>query len=149
MKPDPPNVFNLDKPADRQTFNQLVYLIVRQIPTGRVMTYGQIASFIPTPSNLDPLAYQRIRARWVGYALADCPADVPWHRVLNKQGRASHRHGGSHNIQLAMLDQEGTPRLKGDRVDLSRARWDPAGGKTEPNPTPPGQTQPEPAEPSS
>lgn len=115
----------LPTPRDRNDFNELVYDIVRRIPVGKVMTYGQIASFIPTPQSIDPLAYKRIRARWVGYALAQCPSDVPWQRVVNRRGQASRRMGGSHHIQLELLKAEAVPLRTDLTVDLEAAGWQP------------------------
>lgn len=97
------------------------------------MTYGDIGELIPPPKSIDPLAYRRIRARWVGYALARCPEDLPWHRVVNAQGRASARPSGSHRVQLALLENEGTPLVQPGKVDLEAARW-----------TPPTEALPEP-----
>lgn len=110
---------------DRSQFDEIVYAVVRRIPAGKVMTYGDIGRLIPSPAGVDPLAYRRIRARWVGYALSRCPEDLPWHRVVNAQGRASPRPSGSHLAQLALLQEEGTPLLDSDRVDLTAARWTP------------------------
>ena len=56
-----------------------VYAAVRQIPRGRVATYGQIARMIGRPR----------AARVVGYALSAAPADVPCHRVVSRQGGLS------------------------------------------------------------
>jgi methylated-DNA-protein-cysteine methyltransferase-like protein len=120
QRPDPQN---LPAPLDRAGFNKVVFAIVRQIPVGMVMTYGQIASLIPAPKSIDPIAYKRIRARWVGYALADCPLDVPWQRVVNQQGQASPRAGGGHNLQLELLKAEGVPLRDKRTVDLPTARW--------------------------
>ena len=53
-----------------------VYEIVRLIPPGRVMNYGQIAGLCGRP----------LTPRAVGWAMHDCPPDVPWHRVVNAQG---------------------------------------------------------------
>lgn len=112
-------------PADRAGFDRFVYAIVRRIPSGRVMTYGAVAALIPCPADLDPSAYRRIRPRWVGYALARCPADVPWHRVVNAQGRPSPRPSGSHLPQAALLRDEAVPFGPKGRVDLARASWQP------------------------
>ena len=59
-------------------FFEKVYVIVRQIPKGRVASYGQIASLISTPR----------AARMVGTALRSLSdtADIPWHRVINSKG---------------------------------------------------------------
>ncbi|MDX1600557.1 MAG: MGMT family protein [Anaerolineales bacterium] len=115
----------LRRPEDRTEFDQLVYALVRKIPPGKIMTYGDIADWIPCPLGLDPAAYRRIRARWVGYALSRCPADVPWHRVVNASGRPSPRRSGSHHAQMSLLEQENTPLASQQRVDLSVARWEP------------------------
>ena len=113
-------------PADRGEFNEIVYRIVRSIPPGRVMAYGQIARLIPTPASIDPLAYRRIRARWVGYALASCPDDVPWHRVVNQKGEASPQAGGKHDLQIALLRDEAPPMKDQRQVDMSQAAWQPS-----------------------
>jgi len=95
--------------------HQTIYEIVRQIPRGRVATYGQIAAIVGgcTP-------------RVVGYAMASVPfgSDVPWHRVINAQGRVSERSAGDGAAaQRALLEAEGV-RFDGDgRVDLSRWGW--------------------------
>ncbi len=61
-------------------FYESVYQIVRQIPRGKVMTYGQIAGLISTPR----------AARTVGFALrAAINQDLPWQRVINSQGMIS------------------------------------------------------------
>jgi methylated-DNA-protein-cysteine methyltransferase-like protein len=112
-------------PDDRAQFDQLVFALVRLIPEGRVMTYGQIAGLIPTPRSIDPSAYRRIRARWVGYALARCPQDVPWHRVINFRGVPSQRASGGHLPQRAMLEAEGVMTTGDGRIDLQTCGWQP------------------------
>ncbi|MGH2621369.1 MAG: MGMT family protein, partial [Anaerolineales bacterium] len=67
------------EPGRRTAFAAKVYAIVRAIPPGRVMTYGGIAALIPPPPGTNWTGYARVRARWVGYAMAECPEDVPWH----------------------------------------------------------------------
>ena len=54
-----------------------------------------------------------------------CPDDVPWHRVVNAQGRISRRRQGSGMLtQRIRLEQEGVPLRRG-RVSLTRCRWEP------------------------
>jgi methylated-DNA-protein-cysteine methyltransferase-like protein len=68
-------------------FHELVYTVVTTVPRGRVTTYGDIAARLGL----------RSAARLVGYALAALPADrddVPWHRVVNGQGRLAARSDG-------------------------------------------------------
>ena len=80
------------------TYTQ-IYALVRQIPRGQVVTYGQVAEMLGTCT-----------ARQVGYAMAGLPfgTDVPWHRVINSQGKISPRssgNGSSHQREL--LEAEG------------------------------------------
>jgi methylated-DNA-protein-cysteine methyltransferase-like protein len=92
------------------------------------MTYGAVAARIPAPRGVDPLGYDRIRARWVGYALAACPEDVPWHRVINAQGRISPRIAQGHQLQRVLLEDEGVKFDEHQRVDLTQYGWHPGGG---------------------
>jgi methylated-DNA-protein-cysteine methyltransferase-like protein len=106
-------------------FCQQVYDIVRTIPEGKVMTYGRIAGLIPCPKGYDPLAYTRIRARWVGYAMKVCPNDLPWWRVVNAKGSVSLRMGHGPYIQPTMLEEEGLRMDEGKIVNLSHHLWNP------------------------
>jgi methylated-DNA-protein-cysteine methyltransferase-like protein len=110
--------------ARTQEFDAQVYEIVRSIPHGHVMTYGQIAKLIPAPASIDPIAYRRIRARWVGYAMGDCPGDVPWQRVVNAQGRISMRPGHGPHVQRVLLEQEGVVISQDGRIDLREYLWE-------------------------
>jgi methylated-DNA-protein-cysteine methyltransferase-like protein len=63
-------------------------------------------------------------ARWVGGAMAACPADVPWQRVINAQGKISIRKGAGSLEQRALLEAEGVDFDERERVDLARYGWD-------------------------
>lgn len=94
---------------------QAVWEIVRQIPKGRVAAYGDIA-------RLSGLLGQ---ARQVGYALHALPSgsDVPWHRVINSQGKISlPRSNGHFARQKRLLEKEGVGFKKG-KVDLEKFGW--------------------------
>jgi methylated-DNA-protein-cysteine methyltransferase-like protein len=122
----PPEDFpTFDKSKAYNYFCDQVYEIVRTIPEGRVMTYGRIASLIPLPEGMDPLAYKRIRARWAGYAIKACPEDVPWWRVVNVQGGVSSRMGHGQHIQPVMLAEEGVLLDANQIIDLNRYLWQP------------------------
>ena len=69
-------------PPDPKTFQSIVWDIARQTPSGKVTTYGQIAAMIPPPGTLTLKDYEAFGARWVGGAMAACPGDVPWQRVV-------------------------------------------------------------------
>ena len=98
-------------------FARAVYALVRQVPRGRVVTYGQVAAILGHPR----------AARAVGTALANLPEPliriVPWQRVINATGGISCR-GDVHrpDQQRELLEMEGVP-LRGGRVDLARYRW--------------------------
>ena len=94
---------------------QLIYDVVKQIPKGKVATYGQIAS----------LAGNRRWARVVGYALHanPDPEQIPCHRVVNRLGEVSEAFAfGGENEQIKLLQKEGVV-LNGNRVDLEKYRW--------------------------
>ena len=93
---------------------RIIYKLVRQIPRGRVATYGQIAR----------LANWGRRARHVGWAMHACPEDVPWHRVINSKGEISPRaRSDSHELQRMLLEAEGVRFDARGRVDLDRFLW--------------------------
>jgi methylated-DNA-protein-cysteine methyltransferase-like protein len=110
-------------PPDRNEFNALVWQLVRQIPPGKVSTYGQIADLIPPPGGMSVADYRAWGARWVGGAMAACPDDVPWQRVINSQGKISLRKGGGHIKQRQLLEAEGVIFDQKERVDLDRYAW--------------------------
>jgi methylated-DNA-protein-cysteine methyltransferase related protein len=102
--------------ADRRTYER-IYDTVRQIPYGKVATYGQIAELSELPR----------QARLVGYALfrVDVASDVPWHRVINAKGEISvspFRQGGD-DLQRVLLEEEGVIFSAKGRVDLRKYRW--------------------------
>ncbi|TJY58196.1 hypothetical protein E4T66_15985 [Sinimarinibacterium sp. CAU 1509] len=95
----------------------LILAVVRRIPRGRVATYGQVAAQAGFPK----------RPRLAGYALSHLPTghDLPWHRVINAQGRPSFDpEGPAYRQQLQRLADEGVPNVDG-RIDLARYRWQP------------------------
>jgi len=94
-----------------------IWAVVRRIPAGRVATYGQVARNAGLGG----------AARLVGYALHALPEGdrkVPWHRVLNAQGKISVRgFAGAEQIQRRLLEREGVRFDKRERVDLQRYGW--------------------------
>ena len=94
------------------------YAVVARIPRGRVATYGQVARLAGLPGN----------ARLVGFAMAALPdgTRVPWHRVVNAEGRCSLRRDGvGHFVQRARLERERIRFDARDRIPLERFRWRP------------------------
>ena len=92
-----------------------IYAVVRQIPYGKVATYGQIAA----------LAGNKRWSRVVGYALHvnPDPDTIPCHRVVNRFGEVSPAFAfGGENRQIALLEAEGVPCPDGV-ADLSKYQW--------------------------
>lgn len=107
-------------PPDPQAYYEQVWQLARQIPRGVVATYGQLAQLIPAPAGIDPDEYRAFSPRWVGSAMAACPSDVPWQRVINSQGKISQRPGAEKQRQL--LEAEGVLFVK-DKIDLKAYQW--------------------------
>lgn len=109
-------------PPERHKYEQQVWDIVRQIPPGKVTTYGRIAEMIDPPGGMNLKDYLAFGARWVGGAMAGCPADVPWQRVINAQGKISVRGGADE--QRKRLEAEGVRFDERERVDLKIFLWE-------------------------
>jgi methylated-DNA-protein-cysteine methyltransferase related protein len=97
----------------RESSYRRIWAIVKRIPRGKVATYGQVAALAGLPK----------QARLAGYALHNTPprTTLPWHRVLNAQGRISLPQPQARE-QRRRLEAEGVVFL-GGRVDLARHRW--------------------------
>ncbi|MBI4770399.1 MAG: MGMT family protein [Chloroflexi bacterium] len=112
-------------PPDPRAYNARIYEIVRLIPPGRAVSYGQLAAMIPPPPGVDPLQYDRLGPRWAGSAMAGCPDDVPWQRVINGEGKISVRKNSTgHLLQRALLEAEGVEFDAEGRVEWERFEWD-------------------------
>jgi len=99
----------------KNNFFEQVYKVVRKIPEGKVMTYGQVAAAIGTRD-----------ARKVGWALHANPdeSNVPCHRVVNIEGHLAPGYAfGGPNEQKNRLMAEGVVFVDGDKVDLKRCLW--------------------------
>lgn len=99
-------------------FARAVYNAVRRIPTGRVVTYGQVAAMLGHPR----------AARAVGTALSRLPRNlsrvVPWQRVINAAGRISHKGDLFRpELQRTLLEKEGVKFSASGQVDLKKYRW--------------------------
>ena len=93
-----------------------VYAIVKEVPPGKVATYGQIAALAGAPR----------MARQVGYALHVNPEPgvIPCHRVVNRFGGLSPAFAfGGDNQQRILLEGEGVTFLEDGRVDLKKHMW--------------------------
>ena len=103
-------------------YRRRVYDILRGIPKGRVMTYGQIAGILG----------EGYTARTVGYVMAGSDDGVPWQRVINSQGKCSTgRLTMPVNLQQELLEAEGIKFSAAGRCDLSELLFWPEGTRDE------------------
>ena len=109
-----PDFMNVNHPA----YKERVYGIVRQIPVGRVMTYGQLAIILG----------EDYTARTVGYVMHGATEDVPWQRVINSQGKCSTgKLTIPINLQQELLEAEGVIFNAAGKCDLKKCQWFPEG----------------------
>lgn len=102
---------------DKSVF-ELIYDVVKQIPKGRVATYGQVAA----------LAGNKRWSRVVGYELHvnPDPKNIPCHRVVNRHGEVSKAFVfGGENKQIELLEKEGVCFTEG-KVNLQKYGWNKA-----------------------
>ena len=101
---------------------ETIYAVVRQIPYGKVATYGQIAELANMPG----------KPRVVGYALFRVDlgvADIPWHRVVNFKGEISYSpmRNGADKTQKFLLEAEGIEFSNKGKINLHKYLWQPGG----------------------
>ncbi len=99
------------------SFHQKVKYVIKKIPMGKVATYGQIAAF----------AGNHRAARQVAWVLHSSSRKdkLPWHRVVNSEGRISLRPNYGYEIQKELLKKEGIKFDENDRIDFKNYLWDP------------------------
>jgi methylated-DNA-protein-cysteine methyltransferase related protein len=105
---------NYNKP----NYFDLVYQVVREIPQGRVTSYGAIANYLGIKSG----------ARMVGYAMnaAHSMPDIPAQRVVNRIGLLTGKHHFSHPDRMQELLEADGVRIENDQVvDFEKVFWDP------------------------
>lgn len=107
---------------DERDIYEPVYAFVRTVPSGKVVTYGQVADMVSGVS---------LTARQVGAAMFVAPKDVPWQRVVGAGGHLpiGKRSPEMKMLQRRLLEQEGVVFLPDaeDRVDMARCQWLPDG----------------------
>jgi methylated-DNA-protein-cysteine methyltransferase-like protein len=103
-------------------YRERVYRIVRSIPRGRVMTYGQLAEILG----------EGYTPRTIGFVMHASNDTTPWHRVINAQGACSTgRVVLPHDKQQRMLEAEGVSFNVRGRCDLQKHLWIPDEPKAE------------------
>lgn len=106
--------------SEEKNFFDKVYETVRQIPVGRVTSYGAIAKSIGSPQS----------ARMVGWAMnaSHNLEDVPAHRVVNRNGLLSGKHHfGDSNAMRNLLESEGVPVKENKVINFDKYFWEPSG----------------------
>jgi methylated-DNA-protein-cysteine methyltransferase-like protein len=108
---------------EKNTF-RVVYKVVRKIPAGKVMTYGQISSVINDEWQMTNNS-NRITPRVVGWALhANRDPKIPCHRVVNREGRLAENFAfNGADEQRSRLKKEGVVFKDGMHVDLEKHMW--------------------------
>lgn len=113
----------MDNQVNDQKYRERVYEIVREIPSGKVMTYGQIAEILG--AGYTP--------RTVGFVMHGADTnDVPWQRVINSKGACSTgKMTMPVNLQQKMLEDEGVVFNEKGCCDLQKYLWLPEGFEPE------------------
>lgn len=104
----------MDSKVD-EGFRRRVYEVVRQIPAGRVMTYGQIAALCGNPR----------AARIVGGIAHFGDPELPWQRVVKKDGRLAEGYPGGVQGHKEHLKSEGVEVNNDFRVEIGKVLWQP------------------------
>lgn len=108
---------------DKSNFFEKVYAIVRQIPAGRITSYGAIAKCIGSPQS----------ARMVGWAMnaSHNRRDVPAHRVVNRKGLLTGKHHfEGTNLMQQLLENEGIVVIENQIQNFEEIFWDPSNTKS-------------------
>ncbi len=103
-------VATMIKTSTRQAVN-----IIRNIPEGRVLTYGMVAALAGKPRG----------ARQISRILHSMSKkyDLPWHRIVNSKGKISLKQSRGYELQKALLESEGIKFSKTDTIDLKLYSW--------------------------
>jgi len=98
-------------------FTERVILIIKNIPSGKVMSYGQIAALAGSPKG----ARQVVR---ILHSMSD-KYNLPWHRVINSKGEIGFKDLNSFTLQKLFLTDEGIEFIDDNKIDLNRFRFNP------------------------
>ena len=101
-----------------QSFSEKVFVCVKKVPRGKVVSYGQVASMVGKPR----------AARQVGWALRTldiADISIPWWRVVNQKGFLSIKGNfvATKNLQKSLLEKEGVKVIEGFVLDMDKYKW--------------------------
>ena len=101
----------------KDNFFDKVYEVSRQIPAGRITSYGAIGKYLGSAKS----------ARMVGWALNKCPIDVPAHRVVNRKGLLTGKmHFSGTSLMQQLLENENIVVVDSKIIDFDSLFWDPS-----------------------
>lgn len=96
-------------------FTEKTIRIIKSIPEGKIMTYGQIARVAGSPSG----ARQVVR---ILHSMSRA-YDLPWHRVINAKGEIAVKDEESHFTQVSLLKSEGIEMDRNNRINTEQYRY--------------------------
>jgi len=97
------------------TLSESIAAVISAVPSGRVVTYGQVAAMAGNPRAARQVV--RILNAW------STKRGLPWYRVVNREGRISLPRGGGYEQQRSLLEREQVEFDDTDRIDMSRFQW--------------------------
>jgi len=103
--------------VQEKTFHEKVIEVIKSVPRGKVVTYGSVAAYAGSPR----AARQVVR---ILHSSSE-KHDLPWHRVINREGKISLRPGQGYELQKSLLEKEKIVFGPKDSVDLDRYLWSP------------------------
>ena len=98
-----------------QPFTERVIKLIKQIPAGKVATYGQIAIYAGNPRASRQVA-------WILHS-SSRKDNLPWHRVINSKGRISLPKDRGYDLQKKLLEMEGVVFKENNFIDLDKYIW--------------------------
>lgn len=101
----------------KNSFSHRIIEAIKKIPAGRVATYGQIAMIAGNPRASRLVV-------WVLHTASD-RENLPWHRVVNRNGKISLRRGSGYELQKRLLEEEGITFDIDERIDFYKFLWEP------------------------
>lgn len=105
-------------PIKDLSLGQRVKDVIKKVPKGKVATYGQIAALAGNP---------RAARQVVRILHSSSQKDkLPWHRIVNRQGRIALKPDYGYEIQKELLRQEGIEFDENDTIDFDRCLWSPS-----------------------
>ncbi len=99
------------------SFSQRAIDIIKKIPSGRVATYGQIAMMAGNHRASRQIA-------WILHSLSE-KKNLPWHRVVNRNGKISLKRKSGYEFQKKLLQEEGIIFEKNEKIDFNVFLWEP------------------------